>query len=74
MQYKPGSPDDGRPLGLLFAGGPSGAIDITLANPIGPILTRYGLQIDDGAGPPYQPGVSGTMGGAIAPRNPPSNF
>jgi hypothetical protein len=71
VAYEPGSEIDGQPVCLLFAGGPSGAVDGTLANPLGPILSRFNLQIDDGTGP-YQSGVSGTSGGAVGPLNPPS--
>ena len=74
VQYKPGTPEDGRPVALLFAGGPRGAIDLTLANPIGPIMARYGLEVDDGSGAPSSAGISGSMGGAIGPLKPPSYF
>lgn len=74
VAHKPGSDIDGQPVGLVFAAGPSGAVNITVANPIGPILTRFGVQIDDGRGPPYQAGQSGTSGGAIAPSFPRSKF
>ena len=40
-----GDGDDRKPVGLLFAGSPS----ITVANPIGPVLTRFGVTIDAGA-------------------------
>ncbi|MBL8848050.1 MAG: hypothetical protein JNG89_00110 [Planctomycetaceae bacterium] len=59
----PGDKRDRQPVGLLFAGGGGS----TLANPIGPVLARFGLVIDDGTGDPAQAGVSGTMGGAIGP-------
>ena len=39
---------EGQPTGLLFAGSSS----ITIANPIDPVLARFGVTIDDGAGPP----------------------
>ncbi len=44
---------DRRPVGLLFAGTPSK----TLASPIGPVLARFGVQLDDGTGlvPPARP-------------------
>ncbi len=44
---------DLRPVGLLFAGSASR----TLANPIAPVLARFGVQIDDGSGlaPPARP-------------------
>jgi hypothetical protein len=71
VAYDPGNEIDGQPVCLLFAGGPSGAVDATLANPLGPILARFNLQIDDGTGP-YQAGVSGTSGGAVGPLDPPS--
>jgi hypothetical protein len=70
---KPGELDDRAPVALLFAGGPSGAVDATLANPIGAVLARFGLAVDDGTGTPNA-GTSGTMGGAIAPLNPPSRL
>ena len=34
--------DDRKPVGLLFAGSPL----VTIANPIGPVLTRFGVTID----------------------------
>jgi PKD repeat protein len=34
-----------NPVGLLFAGGDT----MTIANPIGPILTRFGVTVDDGS-------------------------
>ena len=34
--------DDRKPVGVLFAGSPS----ITVANPIGPVLTRFGVTVD----------------------------
>jgi hypothetical protein len=73
VAYMPGHEDDGKPVALLFAGGPAGAVDATLANPLGPIFARFNVQIDDGSGT-YQPGVSGTSGGAIGPLDPPSYF
>ncbi|REJ97544.1 MAG: hypothetical protein DWQ34_01795 [Planctomycetota bacterium] len=69
----PGGADDRQPVGLLFAGGPAGAVDATLANPLPPILARFGLTIDDGTGT-FENGVSGTMGGSIGPVDPPSEF
>ncbi len=72
VAYDPGGENDGKPIALLFAGGPSGAVDATLANPIGPILARFNLMIDDGNGPPFHAGHSGTMGGAVGPLDPPS--
>jgi hypothetical protein len=39
----PDSPDDKKPVGLLFAGSST----ITVANPIGPVLARFGVSIDD---------------------------
>ena len=73
VSYNPGGDDDRQPVGLLFAGGPSGAVDATLMNPIAPVLARFGLTIDDGTGT-FENGTSGTMGGAIGPTDPPSNF
>lgn len=73
ITHNPGDPTDRQPVALLFAGGPSGAVDATLANPIGPILARFNIQIDDGNGP-VEAGHSGTMGGALAPLDPPSNL
>jgi hypothetical protein len=70
----PGQPDDRRPVGLLFAGGPTGEIDVTLANPIGAVLARFGVQVDDGSGAPSGANFSGTMGGVIGPLDPPSDF
>lgn len=67
VQSSPGTPEDGRPLALLFAGGGG----LTFANPLGPVLTRFGLQVDDGSGAPFQAGQSGTMGGAIGPGTDP---
>ncbi len=32
-----------QPVGLLFSGGPSGGEDLTFANPIKPVLTRFGI-------------------------------
>ncbi|QDU35880.1 hypothetical protein Mal4_01620 [Maioricimonas rarisocia] len=59
--------EDNRPVGLLFAGGGG----TTLANPIGVVLNRFGVVIDDGSGiPPNAAGVSGTTGGAVAPLTP----
>ncbi|MFG0333437.1 MAG: hypothetical protein ACF8TS_08760 [Maioricimonas sp. JB049] len=56
-----------RPVGLLFAGGGG----TTLANPIGVVLNRFNVVIDDGSGiPPNAAGVSGTTGGAVAPLTP----
>lgn len=72
VAYDPGGENDGKPVALLFAGGPSGAVDATLANPIGPILARFNLMIDDGEGPPFHAGHSGTSGGAVGPLDPPS--
>lgn len=72
VQHDPGGPDDAKPVGLLFAGGPAGAVDATIANPLGPILTRFNLQIDDGSGAPSNAGISGTSGGALGPVDPPS--
>ncbi len=40
-----GGADDRRPVGLLFAGSNS----FTLANPITPVLDRFGITIDDGS-------------------------
>jgi hypothetical protein len=37
-----GGGNDRRPVGLLFAGSPS----VTIANPIGPVLSRFGVTID----------------------------
>jgi len=67
--------EDGQPVGLLFAGGPTGFIDITIANPIVGILNRFGVQVDDGQVGPYQTGgddqtgVSGTSG-TVVPDGP----
>jgi len=72
VQHDPGGPDDAKPVCLLFAGGPAGTVDATIANPIGPILTRFNLQIDDGSGAPSNAGISGTSGGVLAPLDPPS--
>ena len=36
------SGDDRKPVGLLFAGN----FFVTIANPIGPVLTRFGVTID----------------------------
>lgn len=68
----PGEPTDRQPVGLLYAGGPQGAVDLTIANPLGPILTRFNVQIDDGSGAPFQAGQSGTQGGVLGPLDPPS--
>jgi hypothetical protein len=63
--------DEGQPVGLLFAGGPRGFIDVTIGNPIAPILNRFNVQVDDGQGQPYgtgandQSGISGTSGSVI---------
>ncbi len=38
--------DARKPVGLLFAGGPS----FTLANPIDPVLARFGVTIDGDGG------------------------
>jgi hypothetical protein len=62
----PGKPNDRQAVGLLFAG----AGPITVANPIGPILARFGLMIDDNDVAANTAGVSGTSGGAIGPVDP----
>jgi hypothetical protein len=71
---RPGHESDRQPVALLFAGGPSGQVDAALCNPLGPILARFNLGIDDGTGTPQNSGVSGTMGGVIGPHDPPSDF
>ncbi len=38
----PSKADDRKPVGLLFAG----SAFITVANPIGPVLSRFGVTID----------------------------
>lgn len=73
----PGGPDDRKPVALLFAGGgpiPNGDLFTVIANPIGPVLTRFGMTVDDGSGAPGTGGVSGTSGGAVGPLDPPSQF
>jgi hypothetical protein len=62
---EPGTRDHRKPVGLLFAGGPRGVVDATIANPIGPVLQRFNLEVDDGSGRPSAGGISGTMGGAV---------
>lgn len=66
----PGHPDDRKPVALVFAAGGG----TTIANPIGPVLARFGLMVDDGSGAPSTGGVSGTSGGVIAPVDPPSRL
>ena len=66
-----GGEDEGKPVGLLFAGGGAGAVDVTIANPIGIVLTRFGMQVDDGSGAPGAGAVSGTSGGVIGALDPP---
>lgn len=64
---QPGSKTDRQPVGLLFAGGPTGFVDVTIANPIGPVLAQFGLAVDDGDTDGSTAGISGTMGGALGP-------
>lgn len=64
----PGESEDRSPVALLFAGGGN----VTLANPIAPILTRFGLMVDDGTNPQFTTGISGTSGTVIGPLKPPS--
>ena len=66
-----GGEDNGKPVGLLFAGGGNGIVDTTIANPIGYVLTRFGMQVDDGSGAPGAGEISGTSGGVISPLDPP---
>ena len=55
--------DGNRPIALLFAGGPNLlGIDETLGNPIGPILDRYNVSVDDGQNPDVRTGADGTEG------------
>lgn len=65
---------DRRPVALLFAGGPNGAVDVTIGCPIGPILTRFGLTVDDGSGAPGTGEISGSSGGVVGPVDPPPPF
>lgn len=68
----PGGHDDRKPVALNFAGGPRNAgLDLSIANPIGPVVTRFNMQIDDGSGGPSSAGISGTSGGVVAPLDPP---
>jgi len=47
-----------NPVGLLFAGSNS----YTIGNPIGAVLTRFGVTVDDGQGPPAATGsIVGTV-------------
>jgi hypothetical protein len=46
-----GGEDDRKPVGLLFAG----SSERTIANPIGLVLTRFGVTVDDWAGPSNDP-------------------
>ncbi len=39
-----GGTDDGKAVGLLYAGGAG----VTVANPIGPVLSAFGVTIDGG--------------------------
>ncbi len=39
-----------NPVGLLFAG----SFFVTIANPIDPVLARFGVTVDDGSAPPEQ--------------------
>jgi hypothetical protein len=66
--------DERRPVGLLFAGGPNVlGIDETLANPIGLVLDRFNVRVDDGqsadvtTGGDANEGMTGRQGGAITP-------
>ena len=67
--HKPGSKIDGQPVVLLFAGGPNGLVARTIANPIGPVLKRFGLQIDDGQALPIRP-ASQAVWACIVSTNP----
>jgi hypothetical protein len=60
--------DGNRPVSILFAGGGS----VTDGNPIGPVLDRFNVRIDDGqngnattSGDPTPDGISGRQGVAI---------
>jgi|GEM_PF-2655706 len=58
---------DDRPVALHFAGGGGSS----LGNPIGAVLNRFNVIVDDGSGElPIAAGVSGTTGGAVAPLTP----
>lgn len=62
-----GGTDDLKPVGLLFAGSSA----IAIANPIGTVLTRFGVSIDDSTGPPPTMGsISGTVTDDTATPNP----
>jgi hypothetical protein len=63
---QPGKASDREAVGLLFAG----AGRVTIANPIGAIIGRFGLMVDDGDDTSNQAGISGTSGGAFAPVDP----
>ena len=71
---RPGHETDRQPVGLLFAGGPAGDVDAALCNPLGAVLARFNVSIDDGSGVPDHSDGSGTMGGVIGPHDPPSDF
>ena len=49
-----GGDDDRKPVGLLFAG----SATTTICNPIGLVLARFGVTIDDGAPPNIPPVVT----------------
>jgi hypothetical protein len=70
---RPGHPDHRKPVALNFAGGPAGAVDLSIGNPLGHILARFNITIDDGSGKPIN-SSSGTMGGVIGPVDPPSDY
>lgn len=66
----PGKVGDKQAVGLLFAqGGPA-----LFANPIGAVMARFGLMVDDGDDTSNQAGLSGTSGGAFAPVDPQSRL
>ncbi len=50
-----------NPVALLFAGSNS----YTIGNPIGPVLSTFGITIDDGSGAPTPTGPTGTIDGSI---------
>ena len=54
------SKDGDNPVGLLFAR----SFLATIANPIGPVLARFGVTVDDGAAPP-PPVATGTIAGKV---------
>ncbi|NQW17543.1 MAG: carboxypeptidase regulatory-like domain-containing protein [Chloroflexi bacterium] len=53
--------DGNNPVALLFAG----STTVTIGNPIGAVLSRFNVAIDDGSGPPPPPPTTGSVAGTV---------